>query len=235
MESSVSFVERKVFENISEYCQVVFDVGARTDLVFYELRPELEYHIFEVNPNFNKVLKEKIEKIPQHKIIHNEFGLSDEDAEAIPYFPESQSTIINPGIGHDTPADFSVKVKTLEQYIKSVKLKRLDFLKIDTEGLDYGIIKAGLPAIDKLKVPFIQFEYWTGVRKFYELLSNYDLYILNEPVLTSYVGIDSPTIPLDEDMIKTVDETWIPRGLGANVFAIRKDCKVSKEKIFFEL
>jgi hypothetical protein len=58
--SSVNLLEKQVFLNISKNFKVVFDVGARTDLVFYELRNDIEYHIFEPNPFFSSYLEKKI-------------------------------------------------------------------------------------------------------------------------------------------------------------------------------
>ena len=51
-----------------------------------------------------------------------------------------------------------IRLKTIDKFVKKNKIKKIDFIKIDTEGSEYFILKGGLKTIEKFK-PIIQFEY----------------------------------------------------------------------------
>ena len=59
-------------------------------------------------------------------------------------------------------------LKTLDWYVKEYNIKRIDFLKIDTEGYDYKILKGGLETIKITK--YIQYEHWDNLQQFHDLL-----------------------------------------------------------------
>lgn len=52
----------------------------------------------------------------------------------------------------------SVKVSTLDKEVDDLGLSRVDFIKIDVEGLEYEVLLGGEKTITKFK-PFIQYEY----------------------------------------------------------------------------
>jgi len=229
----ISIVERELFLNISQYCEIVFDVGTRTDLIFHELSPNLTYHLFEPNPFFFSELMGKINDLPKgHKIAANCLALSTKTEKNINYYINSQSLVPNKFAPQSEKlADFQIETVSLPDYLKSKNLNKIDFLKLDTEGLDYLILSSNIESIKKLEVPFIQFEYWDGVRKFVDLLSDYDLYVLNEKDLSNFTGEKEKYITVDENLINKVDNIWYHRGWGGNVFAINKNW-LSKNQAF---
>jgi len=193
--------------------KIVFDVGCRTDTDYYDLRPDLEYHLFEPNPEFYNQITVK----PNTTI--NNYGLSDKE-EILEYFPAIQSFSLMEwrGDGGD-----KYLVKTLDSYGVVP-----DFLKIDTEGYDYKVLLGATKSLPLIK--YIQFEYWDGVRKFVDLLTDYDLFLIKEPrllqsirVITKEEKYDTPLTPLIEDVIDLIDNKMIPiYGAGGNILAIRK-------------
>jgi hypothetical protein len=67
--------------------------------------------------------------------------------------------------------------------------------------------------LEQNRIKYIQFEYWDGVRKFAELLSDkYDMTFMCE---------DGKEYELDENIIKWIDGDRIPRGAGGDIF-----CKI---------
>lgn len=85
-----------------------------------------------------------------------------------------------------------VGVKMLDTVVAEEKLNRLDFIKIDTRGSDFPIIKGARESIRKFN-PYIVFEYneenwnrahvaWEDVQKFFHECG-YELYLVGERTL----------------------------------------------------
>lgn len=235
--SAVDKLEKQVFLNISKDFKVVFDIGSRNDLDYYELRRDIEYHLFEPNPEYYKNLITKINEIEgPFNIVANEFGIGDRNDDEVDYYLSAQSTFVGELDSLDArgAANFKVKLVTLEEYVRRSNISRIDFIKIDTEGLDYVIIKAGLPTIDRLNVPFLQFEYWRDIARFVPLLPQYDLYLMIDPYLSSLSGKKSGLAEIDENIIDLVDNHWVKNQWGGNVLAVRKTEGITKEQIFID-
>jgi FkbM family methyltransferase len=204
--------ELEVFKSLKDI-NIVFDVGCRTDTEYYDLRPDLEYHLFEPNPEFYNQIK-----LTSNTIINN-YGLGDKE-EYVEYFPYIQSFSLVEWRGHGGD---KYLVKTLDSYGVVP-----DFLKIDTEGYDYKVLLGATKSLPLIK--YIQFEYWDGVRKFAELLADYDLFLIKEPRLLASIRhvtqeekYEQLLTPLTEDVIDLIDNKMIPKyGSGGNILAIHK-------------
>lgn len=156
--------ELKLFQILPKL-KVVFDVGARTDLEYYKLRPNCEYHLFEPNPEFVESLREQAEGKPNIHI--NPFGLG--DVEGTFKYNRGVQMFIG-GEGPTTTGDQELPVKTLDWYCAEKGIKKIDFLKIDTEGYDYKVLLGGKETIPKCR--YIQYEFWNDKEEFVQLLSD---------------------------------------------------------------
>ncbi len=236
--------ELKIFELLKDKMSVVFDVGAREDLSFYKIKNDCTYHLFEPSKDAITSLKQQISLLDNPKIILNEFGLSDQKIDDCIYYEDSQSFVINPfHMGIDTGKRYALR--TLDDYVKEKNIERIDFLKIDAEGLDYKIILGGLGAV-KTKVSYIQFEYWDGVKKFVDLLGNtFNLYLMMEPILLEAIDsqglnhdkkYNQSVISLDNEVINVIDKVLAPEGNGGNILGINKKIPINEiQKIIFEV
>ena len=151
--------ELEVFKALKNI-KVVFDVGARVDIDYLNILPKATFHLFEPNPEFFKELKEKVGD--RKNVYLNNYGLGDKEEE-LPYDPSTQSfllSVTNP----------KLPIKTLDWYVKENNIKRIDFLKIDTEGWDYKVLVGGKETIKMCK--YIQYEHWDDRWCFHELLNN---------------------------------------------------------------
>lgn len=208
--------ELEVFRSICQDFKMVFDIGARADIEMYKIHPDCVYHLFEPNPEFTKA-------IPQNEnLIVNNFGLSDVEGDGFVYYEDVQSFLINPVAG-GTDEGHRFSLKTLDNYAKDIPV--IDFLKIDTEGMDYRILLGGAETIKKTK--YIQFEYWDGVRKFVNLLGNeFDMFLMTEPRLLACITepeYKGQLIPLDEQLITYIDDYLIKVcGAGGNILCKQK-------------
>lgn len=155
----------EIFKSLKNI-RVVFDIGAR-GTQYPSLKPKAEYHLFEPNPDsFNK--------LPQgDKIYSNNYGLG--DVEGI--FPYNNNLEAFGGSEALPKAPFAenmnLPVKTLDWYIETNNIKRIDFLKIDAEGMDYKILQGGKKAIELTR--YIQVEYWDDEHAFDMMLKDFDI------------------------------------------------------------
>lgn len=156
--------ERNEFTKL-KHIKVVFDIGAR-DTEYPEIKPRAEYHLFEPNKEFYDKLVEKYKG--KKNIYINNFALGDKEKN-VPYLVNSQSFI-----GSDcTPTGSSellYPMKKLDKYIEENNIKRIDFLKVDTEGYDFKILESSPKAVSLAK--YIQYETWNDPYCFINLLSD---------------------------------------------------------------
>lgn len=144
--------------------KVVFDVGAR-DTEYHTVRPDVTYHYFEPNPEF-------FNELPTGKNYHvNNYGLGNK-AGKFKYIIGSQSFEGSECIPKGN-SSLMLQVKTLNWYIKKNNIKRIDFLKIDTEGMDYQVLQGGKKAIELAK--YIQVEYWNDASAFNKILNDFTI------------------------------------------------------------
>lgn len=159
MHTKIPSAELEIFKKLKGI-SVVFDVGARADVDFLEIKPNATYHLFEPNPNFFRELTEAVGG--RKNVYLNNFGLSNESG--IFYYSEGLQSFMNQNIGWELP------VKTLDWYVKNKRVERIDFLKIDTEGWDYKVLLGGLSILPKTK--YIQYEHWGNDNDFHQLLQD---------------------------------------------------------------
>ena len=146
--------EHRFFETIKNSIRVIFDVGCRSESEFLSF--EGEVHYFDPVDDFVKKLK----SCPTRNNLSrfNAFGLGAENNELY-YYPKYQSF-------HDRIASCSVsddsnkvmlKIRRADDYIAENKVTKVDFVKIDTEGFEFDVLK-GFGEILR-DVQFVQFEY----------------------------------------------------------------------------
>ena len=156
--------ELEIFRNLKDV-KVVFDVGARTDSDYLNIKPKAVYHLFEPNPEFFKELKAKIKR---KNVFFNNYGLGDK--KGIVWYKKGNQSFVDSDnvLSMNTTGDWLLPIKTLDWYIKKNNIKRLDFLKIDTEGFDYRVLIGGKKALKMAK--YIQYEHWDDKECFHKLL-----------------------------------------------------------------
>jgi FkbM family methyltransferase len=222
--------EKKVYEKISEYCNIVFDVGSREDLDYYDIKKNCEYHLFEPNLEFTKVLEHKLSNEKNHNIIINKFGLSDIEIENSIYYKNTQSFVKHwQGFSIDSGDKYTLK--KLDNYVNENNIKKIDFIKTDCEQLDEKVVLGGLETIkEKNKVSFIQLEY-TTISFFTNLLDNFKFYLIIEPewlqclnrVNTRNLKFDNLLVEITDDVLNFLDNDMKATGCGGNIFGINKN------------
>lgn len=186
----------------------VFDVGARGNIEFIQIHPDCEYHLFEPQVGYANHLKELTKDMPNVTVNH--CGLGDVVVSQAKFYHNVESFEPHPFLQSDHNEGDLFDINTVDEYCKQKGIQEIDFLKIDTEGYDFRVLLGAKEIIDNKKVKYIQFEYWDGVRKFHDLLSDkYEMTFMCE---------DGKEYELNEDMIKHIDHSRIPQGYGGDVF-----------------
>ena len=149
--------EIKLYEQLIPTLDIIFDVGTQEDSPFYDMNPEAEIHLFEPVTRFLNTLEDQV-KDKDHNITFNNFALGSKTESKTFYhqYGAWKKVDIKKFSGmHET---FEAPVKTLNEYCDENRIIRIDYLKIDTEGLDFEVIKGGDRYLDICK--YIQFEHY---------------------------------------------------------------------------
>lgn len=154
MPDSLDNLEKDYFNTIRKNCKIIFDVGASDYSIFFEEK-EFEVHYFE--PFIDPFLRLKEKNILNEKKHLINLGLSNKK-ENLPYFLE--------GSLFDRNMSKSIigncEVVTGKEYCETNNIIKIDFLKIDVEGMETKVL---LGFGDFLKnIRYIQFEYGIGLR-----------------------------------------------------------------------
>ena len=130
--------ELNFYNNIKDKCDVIFDIGCRYDSLFTDFTGEVHY--FDPESNFIEKLKKQTNK--NRVSIFNNYGLSNSNDE-LWYYPKYQS-FYNRTVScseSDEMNKIKFTVKKACNYIKDKNIEKIDFVKIDTEGSEFNIIK----------------------------------------------------------------------------------------------
>jgi FkbM family methyltransferase len=243
MSSKIPTEELRIFSILAKELKVVFDVGCRDDLDYYEINPDIEYHLFEPSKPALDSIKDKLSKIKNHNIKLNEFGLSDTNADDCVYYSNVEAFVPHWCVTSIDKGD-RYSLRKLDDYVSDNNIKTIDMVKVDVEGLDYQVVLGG---IDTLKtnneVPYLQLEYSGNILQYVKLLDNYNFYLMVEPrlleVLNKYNNLDvdfnKALVRLDEKIINFIDHTISPTGAGGNIFGIHKNVTDINEELFFKV
>lgn len=164
---------------------LVIDCGANhgdwTEHVVKKI-PSATVHAFEINPALVDQLQARWHG--SQRVVVNNFGLSDTGGtiQATIFEKDTLSSIVegfdlHSNVGSHTQ---SVLVNTLDDYIATLDVDQIDFLKIDVEGGEHLVLSGAKKLLAAKKIRLIQFEYGYAnavthmlLRDYYELFASY--------------------------------------------------------------
>lgn len=210
---------------------IIFDVGANEggySALTRKYIPNSTIYAFEPGiKSFAKLKDKQLKKLHIYNV-----GLSDKKGTAYFYdfsekstqkndYPVSAMASLSKEVftkyHREKPKSRKINLETIDNFVKKENIRHIDFLKIDTEGYEYHVLKGAMKTIMKKKIDVIQFEFnemnvYTRVflRDFIELLVDFKLYRLMPDWLLS----------LDDYSPKTHELFGFQ-----NIVAIRKDLK----------
>jgi FkbM family methyltransferase len=173
---------------------IFFDVGANIGNYSVELKtyfPNSTIYSFEPS---EKAYKEFFNKKIQNINVYN-VGIGEKDGKLAYYNYKSDVGSEHGSLYKEVFTNIhnsnnivkkEVKIITLDDFCNKNKLKKINFLKIDTEGSELNVLKGSKKLIKENKIDIIQFEFnvmnivsRTFMNDYYEILGdNYDFYRL---------------------------------------------------------
>lgn len=164
----------------------LFDVGSNIgewSLVAVKFFPRAQIHAFELSPTTFRTLKNNLQET---SVVLNNLGMADYDGEIeFKDYGENSpvNTILTQASYHDhrlKPTISKSKIISGNTYCTQNNIKKIDFLKIDVEGVDHLVLKGFSDLLNRKSIRLIQFEYgYTHgdakflMRDFYEFFEKY--------------------------------------------------------------
>lgn len=148
--------ELAFYEKIRPRIKTIFDVGSRDCSLFMDFPGEVHY--FDPNPTFMDAMTKRLDRNGNQTAYFNSFGLGNENTTAF-YYPVYESF-------HDRVVSCQMtniserilyEIRRGDDYIWDNSIQFIDFLKIDTEGHEYEVLKGFGEELARIQT--IQFEY----------------------------------------------------------------------------
>ncbi len=168
---SINNYELKIIENFIASGNVVFDIGANigswTTQVL-KICSDVQIHLFEpAPPIYHTLLQNLAEPIKSGQLVLNNLAIAHQPEIREFYYYEKfsgWSTFhrrfdIEKQYNIESPQPFRILTATLDDYVQTMGIKRINFLKIDTEGGELEVLYGATNLLQKGKVDYIQFEY----------------------------------------------------------------------------
>jgi FkbM family methyltransferase len=145
---------------------VVFDIGGNHgewSTFALKYQPSIQIMTFEPVPFVFKSLKNALEPYSNVQLFN--YALSDQSGTAVfHYYPEADGLSgfyyreVLRG-DHPDPLILEVNQTTLDVFCESKGINKIDFIKIDTEGAEWKILKGAKNLLKNQQIRAIQFEY----------------------------------------------------------------------------
>ncbi len=145
---------------------IVFDVGANRGewrLQVIEHQPLVHLHCFEPVSALQLELNKKLKG---YHVVINALALSHSIGwGTFSYYPKNTAlSTLHRRVEVEKlldlePQFIQVKLEKLDHYCQIKRIKQIDFLKIDTEGHEYSVLRGAENLLKKQQISIIQFEY----------------------------------------------------------------------------
>ncbi len=184
----LTFLKQKKFHTF----EIVFDVGAhRGETIEFYIKYFNIKKLYSFEPSYLSfdILKKKIDKFKNKNINTNivieniAFGknnrkikmkhMGESSSSTIKdlntnskYFKKKQKLLLN--FKKNIFKEIFVEQKTLDEYMSQKKIKKLDFLKIDTEGYEFEVLSGAKKNIKNIKLVLFEHHYHDMIKKNYK-------------------------------------------------------------------
>jgi len=191
---------------------VCLDIGANigvTTLALSAIAFKGRVYSFEPSPTVYPLLLSNLTENHCRNVDAKQFAISDADGGAL--FND------NSAYGHIATSGVQVPAYTLATIVTSLGLDRLDFIKIDTEGFEFKILKSGYEVITKFNsVVYFEFNTWALLAHSRTDPVEFLEWIFDNFRCVAKVDRASPNAPLAElersDLLKFLYENMLDHG-----------------------
>lgn len=164
--------------------KTIFDVGAnigawtKSAVAHFD---NAQFYCFEIIPETFEQLKSNLAHINEVEVFNFGFGELPKSTFANYHqLKSSLSSVYSIEIGGLDFSRIEVEIQTLDKFCFDSNISSIDFLKIDTEGMDFEVLLGASKLLGSGQIKVIQFEYGfksieTGflLKDFYNLLGDY--------------------------------------------------------------
>ena len=142
---------KQYFKNNIVYFDIGANLGSNIKLIKKLYGNKSKIHCFEPNENCANILK----LIPEIKV--NNYAI-DKNNTTKNFYEHSISSFSSLSKIEGYKKKYKVKCVTLDSYINSQNIKKIDYLKIDTEGNDLNVLLSAKKSIARKKIALIETE-----------------------------------------------------------------------------
>jgi FkbM family methyltransferase len=187
----IQFVLKNYLPHKENY--IFFDVGANIGNYSIELANNFEKaSIFAFEPTIEttNALNNNTKYLTNIKIINKAVG--DKNEKKIIYKSKDNAhntlykEVLEKLLIKDSIEEEVIEIITIDDFCKMNSIKTIDFLKIDTEGNEFFVLKGAKNMLENNRIKVIQFEFnemniisRVFLKDFYDILPNFDFYRLN--------------------------------------------------------
>lgn len=165
----------------SEPIATLFDVGANVgdwSTLAVSTFPAAKIHAFEPVPPTFKHLHDRLSSV-KNAYLHP-YGLGKENKSTqITYYGDDLSFLstVNYAVQTHLPSTLMpIEIRHGDDILKEIDVARIDFLKLDIEGMEIDALYGFEQALSERRIGFIQFEHHPGqvlLKSFYDLLARH--------------------------------------------------------------
>jgi FkbM family methyltransferase len=141
---------------------VVADIGANFGyytLLFSRLvGPKGRVHAFEPSARYRPRLLDHLERNDCRNVVVSEYGLSDHLHEELLYGDNVSATMHWPDDSKPPAVAETIRLRTLDSYAEEVRLRRLDFVKVDIDGHEPSFVAGAAATLRRFR-PVILMEF----------------------------------------------------------------------------
>src|SRR5581483_9306839 len=145
---------------------VIIEVGTNIGSSLIQMaraRPQAIFYCFEPSNRFLPYLKKNVEKNQLRNVNIIPLLVSPEEGSSLLFNNKTTaSVVIDKYDGHELDSMQKVNNVSLDRYFKNIK--KIDLIKIDTDGYDFDVMLSGEKVIREFK-PYLYFEYETSLLK----------------------------------------------------------------------
>ena len=160
---------------------VAIDVGAnvgQTALRFRKVFPDCRVWCFEPIPATFEQLKRNLQSLDRVELEPVALGENEGVAWMSVGASSEQSRLMSDATDHqDNKAQVSVKITTLDQFLKERSIPKVDILKTDCEGFDLDVLKGAKSAFERQIVRAVISEVTFNDRSFHAKFRDIDEYL----------------------------------------------------------
>ena len=145
----------RLFRSLASGSEVILDIGANigcTAILFGGLAKTV--HSFEPSASTFAFLQKNVSRAGLKHVVPHNFGLGAEPGEFTLSFSAANrsggfvSNQVQASAGHKVE---TITIRTLDEVAASLKLPRVDFIKIDVEGFEGHVLKGGKQTLAKFR------------------------------------------------------------------------------------